>query len=276
VHQNKELYHHLLNKAKKLTDDWYNSIDKSSATGVYASKDEIVIARLKAQNYSFHEHLIQIFVEEDESFFRSFEEWVNEIASDLGHQTTPTHVILREFLNVQDQYVSMSTGFAKENEDKYSNHEVNLWISIVLKAFGKIMTRFVEVHDLLATKRLKSQQALINELSAPVIQLQAHTGLLPIVGEVDTQRAKYLLENTLSECTNKGITHLFIDLSGVNVIDTMVAMQIFQLIDALKIVGVKTMLSGVRPEIALTAVNLGLNFKDIKIAGNLSQALQIK
>ncbi len=276
MHQNKELYHHLLNKAKKLTEDWYNSIDKSSATGVYASKDETVIARLKAQNYSFHEHLIQIFVEEDESFFLSFEEWVNEIASDLGHQTTPTHVILREFINVQNQYVSMITDFAKENEEKYSNSEMNSWIAVVLKAFGKIMTRFVEVHDLLATKRLKSQQALINELSAPVIQLQAHTGLLPVVGEVDTQRAKYLLENTLSECTNKGITHLFIDLSGVNVIDTMVAMQIFQLIDALKIVGVKTTLSGVRPEIALTAVNLGLDFKDIKIAGNLSQALQIK
>ncbi|MGB2992495.1 MAG: RsbT co-antagonist protein RsbRB, partial [Paenisporosarcina sp.] len=194
MHQNNDLYHHLLNKAKQLTDDWYNSIDKSTATGVYASTDETVIARLKAQNYSFHEHLIQVFVEEDESFFHSFEEWVNEIASDLGHQTTPTHIILREFLNVQDQYVSMITGFAKENEDKYSNREVNLWISIVLKAFGKIMTRFVEVHDMLATKRLKSQQALINELSAPVIQLQAHMGLLPVVGEIDTQRAKYLLE----------------------------------------------------------------------------------
>ena len=102
MHQNNDLYYHLLNKAKQLTDDWYNSIDKSSATGVYASTDETVIARLKAQNYSFHEHLIQVFVEEDESFFPSFEKWVNEIASDLGHQKTPTHVILQEFLNVQE------------------------------------------------------------------------------------------------------------------------------------------------------------------------------
>lgn len=276
MHQNNDLYHYLLNKAKQLTDDWYNSIDKLSATGVYASTDETVIARLKAQNYSFHERLIQVFVEEDETFFHSFEEWVNEIASDLGHQNTPTHVILREFLNVQDQYICMITGFANEHEEKYSNSDLNSWISIVLKAFGKIMTRFVEIHEILATKRLISQQALINELSAPVIQIQAHTGLLPVIGEVDTQRAKYLLENTLTECTNKGITHLFIDLSGVNMIDTMVAMQIFQLIDALKIVGVKTTLSGVRPEIALTAVSLGLDFKEIKIAGNLSQALQIK
>ena len=107
MHQNKELYQYLLNKAKQLTDDWYESIDQSTASGVYASKDETVIARLKAQNYSFHEHLIQVFVEEDDDFFSSFEEWVNEIASDLGHQTTQTHVILNEFLNVQNQYLCM-------------------------------------------------------------------------------------------------------------------------------------------------------------------------
>lgn len=276
MHQNMELYHYLLTKAKQLTDDWYNSIDKSTATGVYASNDEIVIARLKAQNYSFHEHLIQVFIEKDETFFNSFEEWVNEIASDLGHQTTQTHVILHEFLNVQNQYLCMIESFAKENEGRYPNSEVNSWTTIILKAFGKIMTRFVEVHDLFASKRIRSQQELINELSAPVIKLQRHIGLLPVVGEIDIQRAKYILENTLSECSKQNITHLYIDLSGVNIIDTMVAMQIFQLIDALKIVGVKTTLSGVKPEIALTAVRLGLEFKDIQITGSLSQALQLK
>ncbi|HLG27484.1 MAG TPA: hypothetical protein VI423_06840 [Paenisporosarcina sp.] len=118
---------------------------------------------------------------------------MNKIASDLGHQ---------------NQYLCMIEGFARKNEGKYSNSEVNSWITIILKAFGKIMTRFVEVHDLLGTKRLRSQQELINELSAPVIKLQRHIGLLPIVGEIDTQRAKHILENTLSECSKQGITHL--------------------------------------------------------------------
>ena len=276
MHQNMGLYHYLLNKAKQLTDDWYNSIDKSTAAGIYASTDETVIARLKAQNYSFHEHLIQVFIEEDEAFFQSFEEWVNEIASDLGHQSTQTHVILHEFLNVQNQYLCMLDAYAKENDGKYSNSEVNSWTRIIIKAFGKIMTRFVEVHDLFASKRLRSQQELINELSAPVIKLQHDKGLLPIVGEIDLQRAKYILENTLSECSKQNITYLFIDLSGVNFIDTIVAMQIFQLIDALKIVGVKTTLSGIKPEIALTAVRLGLDYKDFQITRSLSQALQLR
>jgi len=177
---------------------------------------------------------------------------------------------------VQGQYIHMIQGFAEIHKGNYSNEAVYSWTSIILKAFGKVMTRFVEVHDRIATLRLTSQQELINELSAPVIKLHQSIGLLPLVGEIDTKRAKHVLEHTLMECRKQSVNQLYIDLSGVNVLDTMVAMQIFQLIDALKIIGVKTTLSGVRPEIALTAVQLGLDFKDIQIAGNLSQALNIK
>jgi len=276
MHRNNDLYNYLHNKTRQLTDDWYDEIDKNTVTGVYASNDPDVIKRLKEQNFSFHEHLIQVFIEREDSFFDSFEVWVNEIASDSAHQSTPIHTILNEFLNVQDQYIHMIQGFAEIHKGNYSNEAVYSWTSIILKAFGKVMTRFVEVHDRIATLRLTSQQELINELSAPVIKLHQSIGLLPLVGEIDTKRAKHVLEHTLMECRKQSVNQLYIDLSGVNVLDTMVAMQIFQLIDALKIIGVKTTLSGVRPEIALTAVQLGLDFKDIQIAGNLSQALNIK
>ncbi|WP_144488035.1 STAS domain-containing protein, partial [Bacillus pumilus] len=57
------------------------------------------------------------------------------------------------------------------------------------------------------------------------------------------------------------------------VVDTMVAHQIFKLIEALKLIGVTSTLSGIRPEIAQTAVQLGINFSDITIKSNLAQAL---
>ncbi|WP_075617232.1 STAS domain-containing protein [Paenisporosarcina indica] len=276
MHQNRDLYDYLYKRTRQLTNDWYDSIDKTTVTGVYASNDPDVITRLKEQNFSFHVHLIQIFKESEESFFDSFEEWVNEIASDSGHQSTPVHTILNEFLNVQVQYIHMIEEFAKIQNRNITNEAAYSWIHVILKVFGKVMIRFVEVHEKIATQRLISQQEIINELSAPVIKLKPGIGLLPLVGVIDTNRAKYILENTLMECSKQSISHLYIDISGVNVLDTMVAMQIFHLIDTLKITGVKTSLSGVRPEIALTAVHLGLDFKDIHITGNLSQALNFK
>lgn len=85
-----------------------------------------------------------------------------------------------------------------------------------------------------------------------------------------------ILENTLKQCSQRGIHHLFVDLSGVAMIDTMVAHKIFQLLDALKLIGVKTTLSGIRPEIAQTAVQLGLSFNKTEVRTNLAQALEDK
>jgi rsbT co-antagonist protein RsbR len=65
-----------------------------------------------------------------------------------------------------------------------------------------------------------------------------------------------------------------VDLSGVPVIDTMVAQQIFHLIKGLKIIGVKTALSGISPVIAQTAVHLGIKFIDIEVYNTLAQALK--
>ncbi len=79
---------------------------------------------------------------------------------------------------------------------------------------------------------------MILELSSPIITLSKSTALLPLVGDIDTERAKFILENTLQACAKRRVEHLLIDLSGVVVVDTMVAHQIFKLIEALNLIGV--------------------------------------
>ncbi|MCQ6265454.1 STAS domain-containing protein [Fictibacillus sp. WQ 8-8] len=69
------------------------------------------------------------------------------------------------------------------------------------------------------------------------------------------------------------IEHLYIDLSGVPIIDTMVAHNLFQVITSLKLLGVEVTLTGMRPELAQTVVALGISFEGFSIAGSLHQAL---
>ncbi len=57
------------------------------------------------------------------------------------------------------------------------------------------------------------------------------------------------------------------------IVDTMVAQQIFNIVDALGLLGVKTMLIGIRPEVAQTMIQLGINFNEITVKANLEQAL---
>ncbi len=275
MHRNPYLYEYLKENSIKLTEEWYETIDKLNTAGVYASNDPEVIKALKKQNHDFHLHFIELFNKGEQEFYRDFEPWIVEIASDVEHINTPIQYVIKEFKNVRNQYFKYVRKFAEMNPT-ITRDEVDAWYDVILKEMDEVILRFVEATYKYSQSVLKAQQATINELSAPVISLSNHQGLLPLIGDIDTTRAKMILENTLKQCSKRDIHHLFVDLSGVAMIDTMVAHQIFQLLNALKLIGVKTTLSGIRPEIAQTAVQLGLSFKDKEIRTNLAQALDQK
>jgi rsbT co-antagonist protein RsbR len=272
VHKSQALYKYLKENTRKLTEEWYKNIDKTKTAGVYASKDPQAIEALKDQNHEFHLHFIEVFTKDEDEFFKEFEPWILKIASDIEHINTPIQYVIREFKNVRNQYFDYVKNFSEDN-DNITIQERDAWFDIILKEFDKVILRFIEATYKYSQKVLKAQQEMINELSAPVISLSNQQGLLPLIGDIDTSRAKMILEHTLKQCSDRGINHLYIDLSGVAMIDTMVAHQLFQLLKALKLIGVKATLSGIRPEIAQTAVQLGLNFEETNIKNSLAQAL---
>ncbi|RSD25507.1 STAS domain-containing protein [Mesobacillus subterraneus] len=272
MHLNQALYTYFKENTRNLTEEWYRSIDQSATAGVYAASDPKVVESLKEQNHEFHLHFIEVFRKNEEDFFKDFEPWIIEIASDIEHINTPIQYVIREFKNVRNQYFDYVRNFAMKHPE-ITREEVDACYDIILKEMDEVILRFIEATYKYSQKVLKAQQEMINELSAPVISLSNHQGLLPLIGDIDTSRAKMILEHTLKQCAQRDIHHLFVDLSGVAMIDTMVAHQLFQLLNALKLIGVKTTLSGIRPEIAQTAVQLGLSFNETDIKNSLAQAL---
>ncbi|WP_377890114.1 STAS domain-containing protein [Alkalihalobacillus sp. R86527] len=273
MQRNIELHNFLLNKAEELTEEWYKSLDKSDPEGVYSSNDPKVINNLKAQNMSFHQHLCKIFIMEKEQFFKEFDEWIMEIATDSEHIKTPTHMIMREFLRVRDQYIAYIQQFINQQDYSVPQEKADLWKAVIFDAFDIVMMRVFEGKAEHLNKKIEEQQKTINDLSSPLISLQKGQALLPLVGDIDDERATSIIDNTLTGCIEKGVNHLFLDLSGVLMVDTMVAQQIFQLITGLKLIGVTATLSGIRPEIAQTAVQLGIDFGGVHISSNLAQAM---
>lgn len=273
MYRNKELYEYFLEQSWRLTEDWYRNLEKADQTGVYVSLDSTVITKVKQQNHDFHLHFCEVFSIEEAIFYKDFEKWILNVAQDEEHLSTPLQHIHREFFHTQEQYLDLIYEFTEIHKGKYSDKDINTWGRVIVKTFGNVMIWFTQEYMNHSQKRLKAQQELILELSSPVISLNNHVALLPLVGEIDTARAKIMLENTLQQCSSLGVNKLLLDLSGVVMIDTMVAQQLFHLIEALKLIGVETTLSGLRPEIAQTAVQLGLNFEKISITSTLSKAI---
>ncbi|MFS0783643.1 STAS domain-containing protein [Bacillus sp. 1P06AnD] len=270
---NQEIRDYFFNLKDQLTDEWYTSLDDKDPDSVYAAVDPEIVKNLKGQNNEFHESICNIFIEDEETFFKGFNSWILSVAKDSQHVATPIHYILREFMRVREQYADYIDRFVFEHEEQVSREQHSKWNRMVRRAFDTTITKFVEEYYRNSKQLMKAQQEMINELSSPIISLKHHTALLPLVGDIDTQRSRAIMENTLQQCSKKGVHHLFIDLSGVVMIDTMVANELFHLIEALKLIGVESTLSGIRPEIAVTAMQLGLTFDTVSVTSTLSQAI---
>lgn len=265
MHRNNDLYNFLLNKINQLTEDWYDSLNKDDDNGVYSSNNSEVIRKLKRQNNDFHKHLCKVFIEEEAKFFNSFEEWINEVAYDEEHVKTPINRIIREFFRVQDQYFHLIEEFISINEGEYNHSQIHSWHLVIIKAFSKVIEKFTEANN-------KAQQDTIRELSTPVISLNKNSALLPLIGDIDFDKS-LLIERTLQKCAQNGIQTLYIDLSGVHTIDEESVYHLSQLIDALQLIGVKTILSGLQPKIAMAAIHLNLPLNKVTIKASLAQAL---
>jgi len=111
------------------------------------------------------------------------------------------------------------------------------------------------------------------ELSVPVVPITDTIAILPLVGDIDTERARLLMEEALTKSKELGIANLIIDISGVMIVDTMVANELIKIINSLKLLGVKTIFTGIRPEIAQTIVSLGLDLGELTFMKSLKVAL---
>ena len=131
------------------------------------------------------------------------------------------------------------------------------------------MLSLVESHQ----RSLEIAQIAFIEISVPVVPLFQGVAVLPLIGNIDTERANIIMEKTLNSAIKLQLDKLIIDLSGIHIVDRAVAEQIFKIVDALTLIGVRTVITGIRPEVAQLVVSQGMDFSGVTIKATLSQAM---
>lgn len=124
-----------------------------------------------------------------------------------------------------------------------------------------------------AEKKQKEMMAQVNELSATLVPLLNGLAILPLVGKFNEQRASKLLEIVPLKVRNQKISCLIIDFSGIYNLDHVVADNLFRINNVLSLLGVQTIITGLRPELAIVATNLNLNLSSIPILATVKDAL---
>ncbi|RDW17174.1 RsbR protein [Oceanobacillus arenosus] len=118
---------------------------------------------------------------------------------------------------------------------------------------------------------LSIQRIALQELSAPLIPVTDGITIMPLIGTIDTERAKLIMENLLEGAIKHNSEVVLIDITGVPVVDTMVAHHIIQAAEAVRLIGATCILVGIRPEIAQTIVNLGIDLTNLPTKSSLKK-----
>jgi rsbT co-antagonist protein RsbR len=120
---------------------------------------------------------------------------------------------------------------------------------------------------------LEEQRTLIQELSSPIVPIYHGVLLLPLVGTIDETRAARITESVLEQITHVHAEIMLVDITGVPVVDTFVANHILSLTRAVRLLGAEVVLVGIRPEMAHTIVQLGIDVSGIVTFADLQAGM---
>lgn len=209
---------------------------------------------------------------EKEAANEVMEQWGNNMANLLVNHGLPLNLALEEISYYRDVIGEIIKEEAKNNDFSLDAFYqiISHFNSIVDNAIQFVSKSYVKDY----TEKINYAQYAIDELSVPVVRMTEDIGILPLVGDLDTKRAQYLMENALEKGSQYKLEWLIIDLSAVPIIDTMVADQLFKVIAGLQLLGIEVVISGIRPEIAQTMVNLGIKVEEVRSFSSLHQAVQ--
>ncbi len=159
--------------------------------------------------------------------------------------------------------------------------------SVYRDAKGNVAGVFAAARDITAQKKTEAELAKTNaalqaeieerrraekvimELSTPVLQLRDGLLMLPIIGVIDSLRARQITEQLLRSIRDTRSKVAVVDITGVPAVDSKVANHLLQTAEAARLMGATMLLTGLTPEVAQSLVSIGVDLSRLTTAGDL-------
>ena len=119
------------------------------------------------------------------------------------------------------------------------------------------------------------QQKELMELSTPVVRLWENILALPLIGTLDSARTQVVMQNLLEAIVQTRSDYAIIDITGVPVVDTLVAQHLLKTVAAARLMGADCLISGIRPQIAQTIIHLGVDLSEVTTKATLADAFDV-
>jgi rsbT co-antagonist protein RsbR len=120
---------------------------------------------------------------------------------------------------------------------------------------------------------INRQRQQLLEIATPVIKLWDGIVAVPLIGTLDSARSQVVMESLLEAIVAQQAQYAILDITGVPTVDSLVAQHLMKTVAAARLMGAECVVSGVRPAIAQTIVQLGLDLGGVVTRATLADAL---
>jgi rsbT co-antagonist protein RsbR len=255
-----ELVAHLRKNRTQLREEWARRItDAQLLTAM--SQEEIF-----SEATSVYENYVEVL---ETGSVQALQDYARNLSERIIPRGVETHEVLGIVLLLRD--VLARSLFEKYQKDfDLLNRVLDAYEPAANRIANTVGVSFVEERE----RIIRQQQEAIRELSTPVLQVRERLLILPIIGVLDSQRARQVTEQLLRGIRTNRAKVVVIDITGVPTIDSTVANHLVQTVEASRLMGASVIITGLSPEIAQTLVTIGVDLSKMNAVGDLQGGIE--
>jgi rsbT co-antagonist protein RsbR len=256
----RELVSYLRQRRPELRQEWVRKITDEQLLGVMTPEE--IFSEVTAVYDNYVDALETGSVETLQAYAR-------DLSERIIRRGVETHEVLGIVLLLRD-VLARSLFVHYQDDRELLNSILDAYEPAANRIAVTVGVSFVQERE----RVIREQQAAIRELSTPVLQVREQLLILPIIGMLDSQRARQLTEQLLSAIQTNRAKVVVIDITGVATIDVTVADHLVQTVQASRLMGAKAIITGLSSGIAQTLVDLGVDLSTMRTVGDLQGGLE--
>ena len=255
-----ELVAHLREHRTQLRQEWVERIDQSRLLTAMTPQE------VHSETTSVYDNYVEVLETGSVEALRSY-------ARDLSERIIPRGVETNEVVGI---VLLLRDVLARSLFQKYADdltlldHVLDAYEPAANRIANTVAVSFVDERE----RVIRQQQDAIRELSTPVLQVRERLLILPIIGVLDTERARQLTEQLLAGIRTHRAKVVVIDTTGVPDVDESVANHLVQTVDASRLMGASVIITGLSSKIAQTLVTIGVDLSKMHTIGDLQGGIE--
>ena len=256
-----ELVAHLRQNRAQLREEWARRITEAGLLTAMTS-DEVF-----DEATSVYDNYVEVL---KTGSVEALEDYARSLSERIIPRGVETHEVLGIVLLLRD--VLARSLFEKYQSDfDLLKRVLDAYEPAANRIANTVGVSFVQERE----RVIRQQQEAIRELSTPVLQVRERLVILPIIGALDSQRARQLTQQLLRSIRTNRAKVVVIDITGVPEIDSTVANHLVQTVEASRLMGASVIITGLSADIALTLVTIGVDLSKMNAVGDLQGGIEV-